>query len=142
MTKNIFYALLLFLCPAIYGQYDGFDATINRKERIINFHSDIIIDTTGVIRVTETIQLYAGGNDIQRGIVRSIPLYRIDKYDKKIKIETDVISVSRDGREEDYRIENTRDNKEIYIGNADIFFGRGRLRIYHHLRKPRTNRFF
>ena len=111
MKQNFLYALLLFLCPVIYG----FDET----ERIINFHSNIVIDTSGVIRVTETIQAYVGGNDIKRGIVRSIPLYRKDMYDKKIKVKTDIISIFCNGREENFKIENTSDYKEIYIGNPN-----------------------
>lgn len=124
MQKIFFCALLLLLCPAIYGQYDDFDKA-DRTERIINFHSDIIIDTTGVIRVTESIKVYAGGEGIKRGIVRSIPLYRTDKYGKKKKMNTDIVFVFCNGHEEDYKTEDTGEYKEIYIGNPNVYLEPG-----------------
>ena len=51
-----------------------------QTERIIRFHSDIKIETDGRIEVAEHIKVYAGGNEIKRGIVREFPLYR--KNDK------------------------------------------------------------
>ena len=125
MKKNFFCALLLFLCPVTYGQHDDSDETINRTERIINFHSDIVIDTTGMIRVTESIQVFSNGDDIKRGIVRNIPVYRTDKYGKKKKMKIDIISVSCNGHKEKYKTENAGDNKEIYIGNPDVYLNPG-----------------
>jgi len=130
MQKIFFYTFLLllcpvFLCPAIYGQQDDFNETSNRTERIINFHSDIVIDTTGMIRVTETIKVFSNGKDIKRGIVRSIPVYRTDKFDKKQKMTIDIVSVSCNGKREDYKIENVGEYKEVYIGNAKVYLKPG-----------------
>ncbi|MDR0230787.1 MAG: DUF2207 domain-containing protein [Dysgonamonadaceae bacterium] len=116
MRKILFCTLLLFLCSAIYGQ---------QAERIINFHSDIVIDTTGIIRVTESIKVFADGDEIKRGIFRSLPLYREDKYGKKHKMNYDIISVWRDGNKEKYRAENDGEYKKIYIGNPDIYLNPG-----------------
>ena len=121
MKKIFFYSLLLLFCPAIYGQNDD----LTRTERIINFHSDIVVDTTGMTHVTESIRVFANGNDIKRGIVRSIPVYRTDRYGKKKKVKVDIISVLCNGREENYKTENAGDNKEIYIGNPDVYLKSG-----------------
>ena len=125
MQRIFLYTLLLLLCPAIYGQQDDFDEIKNRTERIINFHSDVVIDTTGMIYVTESIEVFAGGKDIKRGIVRSIPVYRPDRYGKKKKMDVDIISVSCNGHEEDYKIEDVGDDQEIYIGNRNTFLKPG-----------------
>jgi len=125
MQKFFLCTLLFFLCTVIYGQNDDYDKTVDRKERIIHFHSDIVIDTTGMIRVTESIRVFANGNDIKRGIVRSIPVYRTDKYGKKQKMKIDIISVICNGHRENYKTENAGDNKEIYIGNPDVYLNPG-----------------
>ena len=121
MKKICFCTLLLLLFPAIYGQQDNFDATTDRTERIIRFQSDIVVDTTGMIRVAESIRVYAGGKDIQRGIVRSIPIYRTDVHGKKKKMTINIISVSRNGQKENYKTEKAGENIEIYIGNPDVY---------------------
>jgi len=115
MRKINFCTLLLLLCSAVYGQ----------SERIINFHSDIVIDTTGIIRVTESIKVFANGDEIKRGIFRGLPLYREDKHGEKHKMNYDIISVLRDGDKEKYKIENTGEYKKIYIGNPDIYLTSG-----------------
>ena len=120
MKKNLFCILLLLLCPAIYGQYNDSNETGNRTERIINFHSDIVIDATGMMRVTESIKVYAAGRDIKRGIVRCIPVYRTDKYGVKKKMDINILSVICNGHSEKYRTENAGDNKEIFIGDAKV----------------------
>jgi uncharacterized membrane protein YgcG len=125
MKKLLFYTLLLIFCPSTYGQNNNSEVTTNHTERIINFHTDIIIDTTGVIRVSECIKVYACGNEIKRGIVRSIPVYRTNKYGKKKKMNIDIVSVLCNGHTERYKIENTFEYKEIYIGNPDGFLVSG-----------------
>ena len=130
MKKNFFCAVLLLLCPVMYGQNSDSGEITNRRERIINFHSDIVIDTTGIIRVTESIRLYAGGDDIKRGIVRSIPVYRTNIFGKKIKMNVDVISVICNGQYEKYEIKKAGENKEIFIGDPDVYLEPG---IYNYI---------
>ena len=121
MMKKLFLFILLFLCPALYGQQAE-----NRTERIINFHSDIIIHTTGVIRSAETIKVYANGDVIKRGIFRTLPVYRKDKYGNNKRMTYNIISVLRDGQKETYRIDNSDSNYiKIYIGKAEVFLKPG-----------------
>ena len=130
MKKYLVGVLIFFLCPAAYGQPDNTVETTNHTERVINFHADIIIDTTGMIRVTESIRVFANGYDIQRGIVRSIPVYRTDKFGIKKKMKIDVISVICNGRYEKYKTKNAGRDKEIYIGNPDVYLEPG---IYNYI---------
>lgn len=111
--KRKFIHIILFLL-AICTVY------ANEAERIQQFHTDIVIDTTGRIEVIESITVYAKGINIQRGIVRSIPLYRTDKYGNKIKMDFTVLSVTRDGEKEPYTTDIYKENKEIYIGDEYI----------------------
>ena len=121
MKKFFLFILLLFLSPALYGQQDK-----NRTERIINFHSDIVINTSGTIRAAESIKVYAAGKEIKRGIFRSIPLYRKDKSGKNKKMTYNVISVLCNGKKETYRIDNSdRNYMKIYIGKEKVLLKPG-----------------
>lgn len=118
MKKNILIYLLVMLNI-------GMQANAQQAERILDFHSDIVIDTTGRIKVTETITVYAEGNFIQRGIVRSIPRYRKDNQGKKKKMDFTVLSVQRNGVAEPYHTEIANGNKDIFMGSSDIFLKSG-----------------
>ena len=123
IMKKLFYILLPFICLAVCGPYCDSEAAI--KERIINFHSDIVIEETGTISVTESIKVFARGDEIKRGIVRSLPVYRTNKYGKKENVKIDIISVLRNGVEEKYKSENTGGYKEIYIGDPNVYLSPG-----------------
>lgn len=111
--------LLLMTVFVVYGK---------ESERITDFHSDIVIETSGRVLVSESITVYAAGEDIKRGIVRSIPLFRKDNNNKKVKMDFTVLSVLRDGKEETYMTEDYEDNREIYIGSKDVTLKPGSYR--------------
>jgi len=97
----------------------------NTKERIINFHSDIIIESTGRIQVTEHIKVYASGASIKRGIVRRIPIYREDVNKNQVKAGIKLLSVRRDGESENYREEISNKLHVIYLGNKEHILSPG-----------------
>ena len=118
--KTVLSIVLLFLSITAYAQSGN-----NRTERITNFHSDIVIDTTGRITVAEEITVYAGGDQIQRGIRRQLPMYRKDKDGSRIKIEMDLLSVQCNGMESKYHTETDGENLIIYIGDGNVFLSPG-----------------
>lgn len=89
------------------------------EERILNFHSDIIIDNSGRINVTETIKVVAEGKEIKRGIYRKLPLKRVDKNKKKVSVNYNVLNVLRDGNSEEFSIRKEDKFLAIYIGNSE-----------------------
>lgn len=95
------------------------------NERILNFHSDIEIDSTGRVQVTEHIKVYANGSSIKRGIFRSIPVYREDVNGKEIKVDIKVLSVLRDGKTEDYHESISNGNHVIRTGDKDRILNPG-----------------
>lgn len=97
----------------------------NDTEKIVRFHSDILIDTTGRIEVNESIVVYAKGKDIKRGIVRSMPLYRKDEDGKKIKMNFKLLSIQCNGQDEQYKTEIAGDYLDIYIGNSEVLLKPG-----------------
>ena len=97
----------------IYTPTDADQA--NTTERIINFHADIEIKPDGNLTVTEYLTIYAGGIDIQRGIIRNIPKNRVDTAEIKRKSTIKVISLTRNGEKSDYHTEMTSDYNEFLI---------------------------
>ena len=84
--------LLLFLLLSFSALAD---------ERILEFHSDIVVMEDGWIDVTETIRVRAEGNRIRRGIYRDFPTEYRDRYGNDVVVGFDIISVQRNGARED-----------------------------------------
>jgi len=110
--------LLIFVCLPSFSQHDY-------TERVTRFHSEIKVDTTGRIVVTEYISVYASGHDIQRGIKRWIPIYRKDNNLVKQFVDIKVLKVLKDGVKEPYHTERKDGNLVIYVGSSDVFLPSG-----------------
>lgn len=95
-----------------------------QTERIVSFHSDILVDTITTIKVKETIKVYAGGDVIRRGITRALPVERNIK-DKKERVEYDIVSVKRDGENEPHHTETSSGYMTIYLGSSDTYLSPG-----------------
>lgn len=87
-------------------------------ERIISFHSDIGIQASGAMLVTETIRVRAEGDHIKRGIYRDFPT-RYTGVFGRVVVPFDVMRVTRDGRDEPYHLEARENGTRIYIGRSD-----------------------
>ena len=102
-------------------------------ERIESFDSQIVVERTGDLVVTETIRVRAEGNKIKRGIYRDIPLLLKDRFQQLRKLLAlplakpfQVVSVKRDGNKENYRTERIGEGAiRIRIGRADVFLKPG-----------------
>jgi len=114
------YVLLLLLLGCYKVEAQPNIPVNNRTERIINFHSDILIDTTGTITVTEYITVYAARDQIKRGIRRELPLYRTDSEGKSIKTGIKILSVLCNDCETKYHTETDTENLNIYIGDQNV----------------------
>jgi uncharacterized membrane protein YgcG len=121
MIKKIFLFLIvvfsLFIEP-VCAQYYG-------NEHVLNFHSDIKVQPDSSMLVTETITVIAGGNKIKHGIYRDFPTRYKDRYGNKYVVDFEVIEVLKDGKPENYWIENMVNGKRIYIGKKDVLLPSG-----------------
>lgn len=95
------------------------------SERILNFESSIEVKQTGELLVTENISVYASGDQIKRGIFRDFPTKYKDKFGQNRTVTFDIIGVQKNGKFEDYRIENLSNGKRVYIGKSDVFLNPG-----------------
>jgi hypothetical protein len=111
---SIFISLFFFL--AVHGQ---------QNERIIRFHSDIVIETDGTVQVTEHIKVFAAGDEIKRGIIRDIPVYRKNTKGKRVKVDINVVSVLCNGEKANFKTWEDGGNIEIRIGEEHILLKPG-----------------
>ncbi len=107
---------------------------VSADERILDYHSDILIHTDGSLTVTETIRVQAEGNNIRRGIFRDFPTRYRDRFKNHYQVELNVLEVQRNGTPEPFHTENKSNGIRIYIGSSDHMLANGiheyRLRFY------------
>jgi uncharacterized membrane protein len=127
-----FLILLLFLVTGnlLNAQYENI-------ERIISFNSNITLNEDASMEVLETIQVYANGNKIKRGIYRDFPTKYKDDYGNNVKIRFDILEVLRDGSLENYHTEKLSNGVRVYFGRSDYFLPAGK---YTYTFKYRTDR--
>ncbi|MBY3167976.1 DUF2207 domain-containing protein [Rhizobium laguerreae] len=126
------FALLLMLtAPAAFA-----------AEVIDSFASDIALEKSGAMTVTETITVNAEGNQINHGIFRDFPLYFTDAAGRRRSVDFDVVSVQRDGEDEPWHTESISGGIRIYAGSADVTVTPGRHRYVFTYRTNRQIRYF
>jgi uncharacterized membrane protein YgcG len=89
-------------------------------EGILSFHAAIAIDTSGLITITEHIKVFAAGDQIRKGIFRTIPVYRKDIHGHKKRVDITVNEVTKNGQQEPYVTLDEGENTKIRIGDKDI----------------------
>jgi len=120
MTARAMRALLLG-----FGFLIALAVSALAEERISNFVSDVTVNTDASLTVRETIEVFAEGYEIKRGILRDFPTVYEDRRGTRVVVGFEVVSVRRDGHEEPYAVESISNGKRIKIGSADVFLERG-----------------
>lgn len=115
MQKILILFFVAFCSFSVFGQ----------EERIYTFHSDVQIDTSGVISVQEHIRIYADGDVFKRGITRALPLSRKDADGNRIKMAYTVKNVYKDTVPLNFFTEKESGNLVIYVGERDVFLTPG-----------------
>ena len=93
---------------------------------MLEFHSDIRIEESGELLVTERIALEVDGNQVKRGILRDFPTDYRDRAGSLVRVPFSVLRVSRDGAAERFGIERLSNGARIRIGDPNVFLRRGR----------------
>ena len=92
-------------------------------ERSILSFANVVVQSDGVLDVTETITVKAEGNEIRRGIYRDFPTTFEDDDGTVHHVTFDVVSVTRDGRPETV-IHSNREGVRIRIGEESTYLAR------------------
>jgi len=112
------------------------------EEYIRSYHSEIAVAPDGELTVTETIVARSEGNRIRRGIFRDFPLTMVDAEGRTVRVGFDIVSVTRDGRDEPYRTETIAGGIRIYSGDQDVFLRDGEHTFVLTYRTDRQIRYF
>ena len=94
-------------------------------ERILNYHSEILIKTDGWIEVIETIVVRAEGRQIRRGIFRDYPTRYRDRTGNDVEVLYRPRAVLRNDRAEDFSSEKRNNGVRTYFGSADRMLDHG-----------------
>lgn len=113
-TKRIF-LILIFILILLSTSSNAAVST----EKIYSYNSEIYIEEDSSMIVEETIQVYAGGVNIKKGIYRDFPTKYKDKHNNNYKVKFEVLEVLKDGKKEPYKLENQKNGVRVYIGDSN-----------------------
>ena len=94
-------------------------------ERILYFHSDIVIQEDREVVIKETIVVNALNLSISRGIYRELPLRYKQSNGGSYNVLFDLIDVKRNGVEEEHHTESFANGVRIYAGSPDVIVDLG-----------------
>jgi len=98
---------------------------VHADERILEYHSDIVIMQDGWIQVTETIRVRAEGNRIRRGIYRDFPTQYRDKLGNRYEVDFQPLTVLRNNARENFHMQDIRGGKRVYFGSSRRYISTG-----------------
>jgi len=90
------------------------------EERILSFDSRIAVNPDLSLDVTETITINVEGVGIKRGIVKDLPASPRGGKDRRAGLGLKVLSVTRDGVAEPFKIEPGQTGTQLRTGKADV----------------------
>jgi hypothetical protein len=93
-------------------------AVAHADERVVSFDAGIVVSREGEVTVTETIEIVSEDDRFRKGLNRDLDLVAGMGA-------LDVTSVTRDGEEAPFKVEDRDGTKRIRIGSADRPLSRG-----------------
>jgi uncharacterized membrane protein YgcG len=94
-------------------------------ERILDFHSEVVIHPDSSMTVGETIRVRSTGTQIRRGIYRDFPTRYRDRLGNQYVVGFEVTDVTCDGQPEAHRVVARNDATRVYIGRKDVMLPPG-----------------
>ena len=106
-------------------------------ERILDFHSDIVIAADASMQVTETIRVRGERDRINHGIYRDFPTRYRDSHGNRVQVEFEPLAVTRDGKAEAFHSEAQGNGTRVYFGSKAVTLDPGE---YTYTLRYRTSR--
>lgn len=131
-VKKIFLILIFALILLSTSSY-----AVVSTEKIYSYDSEIYIQEDASMIVEETIEVYAGGINIKKGIYRDFPTKYKDKNNNNYNVKFEVLEVLRDGKKEPFKTENQKNGVRVYIGDSNKTLSSG---YYTYTIKYKTDR--
>ncbi|MCB0689541.1 MAG: DUF2207 domain-containing protein, partial [Saprospiraceae bacterium] len=135
--KKFYSPILICLAIFFFSMPSGL---LGQMERILNYDTQIEVNSDRSITVTEFIQVYVNGDRIKRGITRRLPQKR-NLNGKTVSVKYQILEVEKDGQEEPYHTESNGDLM-MYLGSRDVFLSPGNYQYKIKYRVPDQIGFF
>ena len=97
-----------------------FACTLGAQERILSYDTKIDVRSDASLDVTEQITVRAEGQQIRRGIYRDVPTRYTDRFNNRVRVDLEVLSVQRNGVNEPWFTERMANGIRINTGNDDF----------------------
>ena len=117
---NVVHALAWLCAVMLAGAHAA-----RADERILEFHSNIVVNADASMDVTETIRVRAEGDKIRHGIYRDFPTDYRDTYGNRVHVDFAPKSVARDGHPEAFHAEGQGNGMRVYFGDKDTVIKEG-----------------
>lgn len=104
--------------PAAAQNTDTGLSSVPNREVIRRYTVDVDVRQSGVLEVTERIEIYAAGRLVRRGIYRDFPTTYYRWYGA-IRVPFKVLSITRNGQAEPWRTVSRSNGVRVFIGNAE-----------------------
>lgn len=115
MTIRSLLLLCFFIAPVIL---------FSQTEKILRYHTDIEVNFDRSIDVIESIQVYAAGDRIKRGITRNL-LNTRSFNGKTMRVKYHIQEVLKNGIPEPYLSKSGNGETILYIGEEDVILSPG-----------------
>lgn len=112
------------------------------QERILSYDSIVSIAADGSMTVEEDVRVRAEGNRIRRGIFRDFPTRYQDRFDNRVVVDFEMLSVQRDGQPEPWASERRSNGVRVYVGDADTYLSPGEYKYTLRYKTDRQLGFF
>jgi hypothetical protein len=133
---RLFFGLFIFTFLLSFGAFAQ-----NNSEEILLFHTEIDIRKNSEVYITETIEVRALHQNINRGIYRTIPVVGRGSFMTSSRIDLEVLGLKRNGNPEPYFIEQNYGNVIINFGD-NSFLDKGEHSYELSYKLNRVLRFF
>jgi uncharacterized membrane protein YgcG len=100
-------------------------APAGAQERILEYTSNITVNSDASLDVNEHITVQSEGRDIRRGIYRDFPTVYKDKSGRVRRAGFTLTSTMRDGHAEPYHTQDLGGGIRVYLGDSNVFLQPG-----------------
>ncbi|NLD06023.1 MAG: DUF2207 domain-containing protein [Synergistaceae bacterium] len=124
IRRDVLFIKTALLCAAVFvilsaAQFAEAMETFNR------FHADLVINENSSVEVTEEILVNVENIEINRGIIRSLPVEYRDGEGNSIELGLEIIDIKLDGQDVSWSSVRSGINVNVKIGDANKIIPKG-----------------
>ncbi|NLW61851.1 MAG: DUF2207 domain-containing protein, partial [Synergistaceae bacterium] len=123
-SRNFLFKITLLLCAAVFCILSGVEVT-EAREAFNRFDAEILINENSSVEVTEEILVNVENIDINRGIIRSLPVEYRDGKGNSTELKLEIKDIKLDGQDIPWSSVRAGINVDVKIGDPNKIISRG-----------------